>query len=555
MFKLQRFLIIVATLTSVCQGQVTPQGNRLRDLVRPDFAIGGAMHAYTSSDGYQFATYRNLARNEFNSVTVTGFMPYGPWSNANAAINTTPYVDVANWANSYGMRVHAHALIYPTENIHCSWLQALPNDQVEPKLRQYIDTVGRTMAGKVWVWDVVNEVIGDNGDQMDADGVRTGDYRNGSFSPYKEYSAMGQNYIANAFRWARQADPNAKLIINEYAAEEINDKSNRLLAFCKKLRSQGVPIDGVGFQHHWIDTRGIPDYDSIRANMQRFANEGFQIFMTEVDIAATHSYDPVNKAPTGVELERQKGIFKSLLQLALDQPACKAYWMWDFVDDQSWLQGTDRPLLYDTLAPGNYMFGTIFWGGDTEGNNPIIAKPAYYGLQEALNYNFMGRYRMSSGWITNTSYLTRSGAQDSTGAWQGGNSVYLSPYDTNSVSWLSMKWHLERAAPGVYRIRCDWQGDSGYLTRFGTQQSNGSQSSTNVGLAPVNYSYYSQLWSFIPRSDGGYNVISAWSPQDGVLTRDSNGTDSQGQYSPGNSVRLFPQSNWTSQVWYFSRTY
>lgn len=546
-------LLALLTLASICQAQQTPTGNRLRDLVRPDFAIGGVMRNYISSGGFQFPAYRDLARREFNSVTVAGFMPYGPWTDGNSAINTKGYTDVTSWANSYGMRVHGHALIYPTENVHCNWLQALPNNQVEAKLKQYVSTVTSATAGKVWVWDVVNEIIGDAGDQMDGDGVRTGDYRGGKFYPYKEYSAMGQNYIANAFRWARAADPNAKLIINEYASEEINDKSTRLFNFCKKLKSQGVPIDGIGFQHHWIDTRGIPDYNSIRANMQRFADAGFEIYMTEVDIASVQSYDPVNVPPNGTQLERQKGIFKSLLQLALDQPACKAYWMWDFADDQSWLQGTDRPLLYNTLAPGAYMFGTIFWGGDTGGHNSIVAKPAYYGLQEALNYNYMGRYRMTSGWSPGNSYLVRGGYQNN-GAWIPNTSLYLASLDGNSASWNSMKWYLERATPGVYRIRCDWQGDTGYLTRNGTQASNYSQPSNSVGVQPLNYSYYSQLWTLIPLSGGGYQVTNAWSPQDGALTRDAGGSVN-GQYTAGSSVSLYPQSGWTSQVWYFSRTY
>ncbi len=506
-FAISLFIFVVSAVNLFAQA--TPSGNRLRELTPPDFAVGGVLHAFDPS--FNFLPYRNTASAEFNAVTASFFMPYGPWTNGTGPINTAPVQSVVNWAQSRGMRVHGHVLVYPTENVHCQWLQQLPNHQVEAKLQEFVSTVVSSTRGRIWVWDVVNEVMGDTGNRMDADGVRMGDFRNNTFKPYKEYEAMGQDYIAKAFRWARAADPNAVLIINEYAAEEINDKSDRLLAFCKKLRSQGVPIDGVGFQHHWIDTRGIPDFNSIRANMQRFADEGFQVFITEIDVAACISFDPVNRGPTGPELERQKLIYKSVMEAALAQPMCKGYFMWDFADDQSWMQGTDRPLLWDTIPPGAHMFGTIFWGGDSGGQNPIIAKNAYYGLQEALSNLPATNHRITSGWQWRSSYLTRNGTQNQSGNWIASPSVRLDTITPESSEWQSMKWTLERAVPGVYRIRCTWGSQTGYLTRTAYRDSNGNyQPGDSVELTPLNTSYLSQLWSLIPKSDGGYLVQNNW---------------------------------------------
>jgi GH35 family endo-1,4-beta-xylanase len=549
------FVLIVAIiwscLSNIASGQVTPSGNRLRDLAPPDFAVGGVLHGYDSS--FDFQPYRNTAAAEFNAITASFFMPYGPWNSGNGAINTSGFVRVVDWAQARGMRVHGHVMIYPTENVACQWLQALPNDQVEGKLRQFVTTMGRAAAGRVWVWDVVNEVIGDNGNPMDGDGVRTGLYRDGAYKPYKEYQAMGQDYIAKAFRWAREADPNAILIINEYAAEEVNDKSNRLLAFCKKLKSQGVPIDGVGFQHHWIDTRGIPDFQSMRTNMQRFADEGFKIFITETDVAGCISTDPYRRTPTGPELERQKFIYKSIMGVGLQQPMCKGFFMWDFVDDQSWMQGTDRPLLWDTIPPGAYMFGTIFWGGDSGGQNPIVAKNAYYGLQEALSNLPSNQYRFTSGWQWQTSYPTRNGGYNNNGTWSPQSTIRLERITSATSKWQSMKWTLERVTPGVYRIRCVWGAQSGYLTRKAYQASNGSWlPSDQVELTNLNPSYLSQMWSLIPQSDGSHLVHAAWQPSDGYLTREA-GSSSNGGYNPGDTLRLHRNATWSSQKWYFDR--
>ena len=65
---------------------------------------------------------------------------------------------------------------------------------------------------------------------------------------------MGDEYIADAFKWARAADPAAKLYINDYNVEGINPKSDALYDLVKTLKSQGVPIDGVGFQAHFDTT-------------------------------------------------------------------------------------------------------------------------------------------------------------------------------------------------------------------------------------------------------------------------------------------------------------
>ncbi len=553
MFRLGLLLLLLVGLVSNLFSQVTPTGNRLRSLAPPDFAVGGVLHAFDPS--FEFAPYRNTAEAEFNAVTASFFMPYGPWTTGSGPINTAPINKVVDWAQARNMRVHGHVLVYPTENVHCQWLQQLPNDQVEGKLREFVSTVVNETRGRVWVWDVVNEVIGDTGDSMDADGIRMGDVRNGMFKPYKEYQAMGQSYIAKAFQWARDADPNAILIINEYAAEEINDKSDRLLAFCKKLRSQGVPIDGVGFQHHWIDTRSVPSFESMRANMQRFADEGFKIFITEIDVAGCISFDPTLRSPTGAELERQKLIYKSVMEVALQQPMCKGYFMWDFADDRSWMQGTDRPLLWNTIPPGAYMFGTIFWGGDYAGNNPIIAKNAYYGLQEALEAIPPTQCRLTSGWEWSSSYLTRNGTQDNNGNWIEAPTVRLDSINEASSKWQSMKWIFERVNVDVYRIRCVWGTNTGYLTRTAYQDENGIwQPGNSVDLNPLNTSYYSQMWIVTPRHDGGVFIQNLWQPEDGFLTRDSFGFVNGG-WLPGNTIRLFPGFNWTSQAWYVDRTF
>ena len=84
-----------------------------------------------------------------------------------------------------------------------------------------------------------------------------------------------------AFRAARAADPNAKLYLSEYNAEAVGAKSDALFQLVASLRAQGVPIDGVAFQGHFVVGQ-IPT--TWQQNLQRFSNLGVDVSVSELDI-------------------------------------------------------------------------------------------------------------------------------------------------------------------------------------------------------------------------------------------------------------------------------
>ncbi len=90
----------------------------------------------------------------------------------------------------------------------------------------------------------------------------------------------GNDWIEAAFRAARAADPNAKLCYNDYNTDGINAKSTGVYTMVKDFKSRGVPIDCVGFQSH-LGTRSSGDY---QANLQRFADLGVDVQITELDV-------------------------------------------------------------------------------------------------------------------------------------------------------------------------------------------------------------------------------------------------------------------------------
>jgi len=355
----------------IVPGQVVLEG--LKDHVPRGFYIGGALHGDSS---FKDVGYRQTAERNFNAVTATVYLPWTTWEKRNQGPNFAHFNAVVDWATQRNMKVHGHTLLFPWANEQSQWWKGLPLSFTQQHLKEYVTRLVTTRRGKIWTWDVVNEVMANDNERMDGDGLRVG---------YKEYKAMGPGYIDKMFHWAAQGDPNAKLIFNTTGCEQINNKSNRLLAYVKKLKARGVPIHGIGFQSHFVDTNSAdPGIENIRKNFQRFANAGFEIYMTEVDVCAIKTRLPSAKTPgvttpNDAQLGRQRRFFEQTLQLALTMPEIKSYLLWDYADDFSWLHKTNSQV--GNVPKDTYTYPTPFWGGKA---CAIIPKPSYDGLMNVL---------------------------------------------------------------------------------------------------------------------------------------------------------------------------
>jgi GH35 family endo-1,4-beta-xylanase len=169
-------------------------------------------------------------------------------------------------ADEYGMKVRGHTLV---------WHQQMPDRinnmsaaQVEQEMTSHISDTLQHFGNKVGTWDVVNEAFADGGN---------GGYRDSAFS-----RAMGgQGFIDKAFLAARQAAPNAELVLNDYNIETLNPKSDQLYEAVKSMKERGIPIDAVGMQAHVAVGQ---DLSSMAANIKRFTDLGVNVQITEFDV-------------------------------------------------------------------------------------------------------------------------------------------------------------------------------------------------------------------------------------------------------------------------------
>ena len=153
------------------------------------------------------------------------------------------------------MLMRGHALVWHSQMP--SWFfkesedssKEVSSEGLLERMKEHITTVASRYAGKVYAWDVVNEVMADG---ISENGLRR-DNENSKWARIigdLDGDGDDDDYIEAAFRAAREADPNAKLIINEYGAESAGRKQDALYNLIERLLIAGVPVDGVGLQMH-----------------------------------------------------------------------------------------------------------------------------------------------------------------------------------------------------------------------------------------------------------------------------------------------------------------
>lgn len=335
-------LVVFLTALTICLVTVnaaTPTGKRLKDiqskvLVGTEFPSGFT----TMSDS---STFLSTAASEFNLVTPENCMKWDATEPSQNNFNFSEGDKLVDWAQTNNFKVHGHALVW--HNQTPSWVQNLSASAMQSAMYNHIDKVMGHYKGKIPLWDVVNEAFEEDGS-----------YRNSFW-----YRTLGKSFIENAFIRARAADPDAKLIYNDYNLEYTGSKSNGAYNMLKDLKSRNIPVDGIGFQMH-LDIQYPIDYNDFANNLKRFADLGLEIYITEMDVR-------VSSNPSSAELQTQASYYKNIIEKCMAQPAVKAIQVWGFTDKYSWVPGTfpgrGAALIFDS----NY--------------NP---KPAYYAMQAAL---------------------------------------------------------------------------------------------------------------------------------------------------------------------------
>lgn len=244
--------------------------------------------------------YRRFILENFNMAVLENDLKWGPWeANRNRAL------DALHWLRDNGIRrVRGHNLVWP------GW-QYMPADvrdlagnpeALRQRILNRIRDVATAVRGLVVDWDVVNEPVANR----------------------EVLNILGDAAMVEWFRAAKEADPEARLFINEFAILSSNGadlrKQNAYYRMTESLLAQGAPVEGIGMQGHF-DSATPPE--RMLEILDRFARLGLPVVITEFDFATADE-------------ELQAQFTRDLMTVVFSHPAVSDFLMWGFWEGSHW---------------------------------------------------------------------------------------------------------------------------------------------------------------------------------------------------------------------------
>lgn len=343
--RVARVLFVALMAFAVCFSSEAKKQKGLKDVFRKYFTVGVAVNRRNVSRPEQM----EMLCREFNSITAENDMK---------AISVHPALGVwrwegadriANFCREHKIPCRGHNLVW--HNQFCDWMfedgqgNPVSKEVFYARLREHIHTVVRRYKDIIYCWDVVNEAM--------ADGPRKdGPLNERDFRQSRLYKLCGDEFIAKAFEFAHEADPDALLFYNDYnEADPV--KSERIYLMVKQMQEKGVPIHGIGMQGHY-NVHG-PSEQHIEAAIAKYEKLVKHIHFTEVDVRASKEmggqleFDRNNVELTAKADSMLTAKYVSLFNVfRRHHKVIDNVTFWNLSDRDSWLGEKNYPLLFNS---------------------------------------------------------------------------------------------------------------------------------------------------------------------------------------------------------------
>ncbi len=341
-------MLLLSSSSASAQGfGFQPDANTtgLKDAYKDYFTVGVAVNLRNVSNENEM----NIIRKNFNSITAENDMKPVSVHPKEGVWNWGAADSIANFCRENGIPLRGHCLCWHSQ--FSDWIftdkkgRPVKKEVFYQRLREHIHTVVNRYKDVVYAWDVVNEAIADN--------VRSWPGHEGN--PYREsrhWQLCGDEFIAKAFEFAHEADPNALLFYNDYNAADPG-KRDRIYNMVKKMQQQGVPIHGIGMQGHY-NIYG-PSEEDVDAAITKYSELVKHIHFTELDVRTNQEMGGQLRFSRGED----KPLAPYLATLQEDQysrlfrvfrrhaDVIDNVTFWNLCDRDSWLGVNNYPLLFD----------------------------------------------------------------------------------------------------------------------------------------------------------------------------------------------------------------
>jgi endo-1,4-beta-xylanase len=353
--------LCMVTLTA-CSVNAADNKPALRNVFKDYFLIGGAYNRrlVTGKDPNAAA----IAIKHFNTATAENDMKWSLIHPKPDEYNWEPADRFVDFAEKNNMVPIGHCLIWhaqiPRWTFRDDSGNLLTRDALLARMKEHITAVVSRYKGRVKGWDVVNEALNDNGTLRNTRWLRI----IGEGEQEKQY-----DFIAKAFEYAHQADPDAELYYNDYSLDTKKEKCDGAVKIVKYLKSKGIRIDGVGVQMH--SGFDYPDEESLEYCIRSLAETGVKVMVTELDIRTrTRGYrgadiSRINRRatddPNAAAAQTQERLAQKYAELfsvfVKHKKDITRVTFWGVYDRTSWIGGS--PLLFDRNYQPKQAFDAV----------------------------------------------------------------------------------------------------------------------------------------------------------------------------------------------------
>ena len=344
------FIFFAASFSINIQAQTT-----LKDAFKDHFLIGAALNRAQIFE--KDKTGAKIVKTQFNTISPENILK---WESVHPKSDKYDF-EAADAYVAFGeknkMFIVGHALVWHNQTPEWVFKDAngkfVSREELLKRMREHINTVVGRYKGKIKGWDVVNEAVNDDGTLRQSLWLKI----------------IGEDFIAKAFEYAHEADPNAELYYNDYSLE-IPAKRKGAIELIKSLQAKKIPIKAVGLQGH--DNLTFPSLDEQDKTITEFANLGIKVNITELDVSVLPDPEGFNGAEVTMNFETQEKLnpYKNGLPDEMQKKLANRYaelfgiflkhhkdisriTFWNVTDKESWLNNfpvrgrTNYPLLFD----------------------------------------------------------------------------------------------------------------------------------------------------------------------------------------------------------------
>lgn len=333
--------------------------------VRHEFWFGCAISnglASGSMSEVDLRQYKEKFLENFNSAVTENAVKWPSMEPKKGEVTYAVVDGILEWTDQNHIPLRAHNLFWGISKFVQPWVKELNDDELRKVLQSRAETITKRYKGRFAEYDLNNEMI-------------HGNY-------YEE--RLGTDITKLMAQWAHNGDPDAKLFLNDYDILTGN-KLPEYMAQIRKLRSQGVPIAGIGVQGH-LHTDTF-DRKQLRSALDSLAIFKLPIRITEFNMPGQRSKYHTERILT-MTPEEEALRAKELVdyyKICFAHPAVEGILMWGFWAGANWIPVSSLYKRDWSPTPAAEAYKKLifneWWTRDTgaAGKDGIRSVPAFYG--------------------------------------------------------------------------------------------------------------------------------------------------------------------------------